>query len=162
MIRAIRNARPLGGHEPIDILLDDGLITGILPAGIETPAEGDLDLGGRFIMPALWDEHVHMTQWAQHRRRIDLGGAESAAEAAAIVRSAMRSGDARDAVVVGVGFRDALWPDAPTAALLDQVSLDRPIVLISADVHCVWVNSAALVHFGVDGEFRFVGCRAAG
>jgi len=152
MIRAIRNARPLGGHEPIDILLDDGLITGILPAGIETPAEGDLDLGGRFIMPALWDEHVHMTQWAQHRRRIDLGGAESAAEAAAIVRSAMRSGDARDAVVVGVGFRDGLWPDAPTAALLDQVSLDRPIVLISADVHCVWVNSAALVHFGVDGD----------
>ncbi len=152
MIRAIRNARPLGGHEPIDLLLDDGVITGILPAGIEAVGEGDVDLDGRFIMPALWDEHVHLTQWAQHRRRIDLSGAESAAEAAAIVRSAIRSGEARDAVVVGVGFRDALWPDAPTAALLDQVSSDRPIVLVSADVHCVWVNSAALVHFGVDGD----------
>ena len=156
MIRAIRNARPLGGHEPIDLLLDDGVIVGILPAGIDPGADrladGEIDLEGRYVMPALWDEHVHMTQWAQHRRRIDLGAAESAAEAAAIVRSAIRSGEARDAVVVGVGFRDALWPDAPTAALLDQVSSDRPIVLISADVHCVWVNSAALVHFGVDGD----------
>ena len=150
MTRAIRNARPLGGHDPIDLLIDDGGIVGILPAGIETAGPDDIDLEGRFIMPGLWDEHVHLTQWAQHRRRIDLAPAESAAEAAAIVRSALARGEARDAVVVGVGFRDGLWPDAPTAALLDSVAPDRPIVLISADVHCVWLNSAALVHFGVD------------
>lgn len=150
MTRAMRNARPLGGHEPIDLLIDDGVIVGILPAGIETASPDDLDLEGRFIMPGLWDEHVHLTQWAQHRRRIDLAPAESAAEAAAIVRSALARGEARDAVVVGAGFRDGLWPDAPTAALLDSVAPDRPIVLVSADVHCVWLNSAALVHFGVD------------
>lgn len=149
MTRAIRNARPLGGHDPIDLLIDDGTIVGILPAGIEAASPADVDLDGRFIMPGLWDEHVHLTQWAQHRRRVDLSSAESAAEAAAIVRSAIAQGGARDAVVVGVGFRDALWPDAPTAALLDTVAPHRPIVLISADVHCVWLNSAALVHFGV-------------
>ncbi|UTT61931.1 amidohydrolase [Microcella humidisoli] len=150
MTRAIRNARPLGGHDPIDLLIDDGVIVGILPAGIEAAASDDLDLEGRFIMPGLWDEHVHLTQWAQHRRRIDLAPAESAAEAAAIVRSSLSRGAATDAVVVGVGFRDGLWPDAPNAALLDSVAPDRPIVLVSADVHCVWLNSAALVHFGVD------------
>lgn len=156
MIRAIRNARPLGGHDPIDLLIDDGVIVGILPAGIEATRPDDLDLDGRFIMPGLWDEHVHLTQWAQHRRRIDLANAESAAEAVAIVRSALTektaAGNARDAVVVGVGFRDGLWPDAPTAALLDSIAPDRPVVLISADVHCVWLNSAALVHFGVDSD----------
>lgn len=150
MTRAIRNARPLGGHDPIDLLIDDGTIVGILPAGIEAAADDDLDLEGRFIMPGLWDEHVHLTQWAQHRRRIDLAPAESAAEAVSLVRTVINRGEARDAVVVGVGFRDGLWPDAPSAALLDTVAPDRPIVLISADVHCVWLNSAALVHFGVD------------
>ncbi|MBX9718036.1 MAG: amidohydrolase, partial [Microbacteriaceae bacterium] len=108
MTRAIRNARPLGGHDPIDLLIDEGLIVGILPAGIETAGPDDLDLEGRFIMPGLWDEHVHLTQWAQHRRRIDLAPAESAAEAAAILRSALARGEARDVVVVGVGFRDGL------------------------------------------------------
>ena len=149
-MRAIRNARPLGGHDPIDLIVDDGLITAILPAGIDAVGATDLDLDGRFIMPGLWDEHVHLTQWAQHRRRIDLSGAESAAEAAALVRSSLNQGEARDVVVVGVGFRDGLWPDAPTVALLDAIALDRPIVLISGDVHCVWLNSAALVRFGVD------------
>jgi predicted amidohydrolase YtcJ len=151
-MRAIRNARPLGGHDPIDLIIDDGVISAILPAGIEAVGPDDLDLGGRFIMPGLWDEHVHFTQWAQHRRRIDLSGAESAAEAAAIVRSSVSQGDARDEVVVGVGFRDGLWPDAPSVALLDAIALDRPIVLISGDVHCVWLNSAALVRFGVDAS----------
>ena len=149
-MRAIRNARPLGGHDPIDLIVDAGLITAILPAGIEAAGPDDLDLAGRFIMPGLWDEHVHLTQWAQHRRRIDLSGAESAAEAAAIVRSSVNRGDARDELVVGVGFRDGLWPDAPSVALLDAIAVDRPIVLISGDVHCVWLNSAALVRFGVD------------
>ncbi len=151
-MRAIRNARPLGGHDPIDLIVDDGIITAILPAGIEAVDASDLDLGGRFIMPGLWDEHVHLTQWAQHRRRIDLGAAVSAAEAAAIVRSSIHQGAAPDEVVVGVGFRDGLWPDAPTVALLDSIALDRPIVLISGDVHCVWLNSAALVRFGVDAS----------
>lgn len=149
-MRAIRNARPLGGHDPIDLIVDDGVITAIVPAGIESVGAADLDLEGRFIMPGLWDEHVHFTQWAQHRRRIDLSGADSAAEAAALVRASMHRGEARDAVVVGVGFRDGLWPDAPSVALLDAIALDRPIVLISGDVHCVWLNSAALVRFGVD------------
>lgn len=150
MTRVIRNARPLGGHDPIDLMVDEGLITGILPAGIEAPGPDDLDVDGRFIMPGLWDEHVHLTQWAQHRRRIDLSEAHSAAEAVAIVRSAVGSSAAADELVVGVGFRDGLWPDAPSAGLLDAIALDRAIVLISADVHCVWLNSAALVRFGVD------------
>jgi len=152
MIRAIRNARPLSGHDPIDVMLDDGVIAGIMPAGIASVGSDDLDLEGRFIMPGLWDEHVHFTQWAQHRRRVDLSGAESAAEAVSIVRSAIGRGNAHDAVIVGVGFRDGLWPDAPTAALLDSIAPDRPVVLISADVHCVWLNSAAIVRFSVDGN----------
>ena len=43
MTRAIRNARPLGGHDPIDILIDDGVITGLLPAGIEAVGVDDID-----------------------------------------------------------------------------------------------------------------------
>jgi predicted amidohydrolase YtcJ len=151
-MRAIRNARPLGGHDPIDLIVEHGVITAILPAGIEATTSDDLDLEGRFIMPGLWDEHVHLTQWAQHRRRIDLSSAESAAEAAALVRVAIKQGTVHDSVVVGVGFRDGLWPDAPTGSLLDAIAPDRPIVLISADVHCVWLNSAALVRFGVEAS----------
>ena len=147
MITAIRNARPLGGHASIDVSIADGLITGIYPAGTIAPGEGVVEAAGRWIMPGLWDEHVHFTQWAQHRRRLDLEGAGSAAEAAAIVRDAAAHA-APGETIVGGGFRDALWPDAPTTALLDAAAPDQPVVLVSADVHCAWLNTAALAHFG--------------
>ena len=62
MIRALRDARPLGGHAPIDVTIADGVITGIHPAGTVAAGEGVVDLEGRFLLPGLWDEHVHLTQ----------------------------------------------------------------------------------------------------
>jgi len=149
MITAIRDARPLGGHAAIDVSIADGLITGIHPGGTIAPGEGVIDAAGRWIMPGLWDEHVHLTQWAQHRRRLDLEGADSAAGVAVLVQDAAAHA-APGEMIVGGGFRDGLWPEAPTTALLDAAAPDHSVVLVSADVHCVWLNTAALVRFGVD------------
>ncbi|MDO8336826.1 MAG: amidohydrolase family protein [Microcella sp.] len=149
MIRAIRDARPLGGHAPIDVTIADGVITGIHPAGTIAAGEGVVDLDGRFLLPGLWDEHVHLTQWAQHRRRLDLSGASSARDVADRVTDA-RAHAAPGDTIVGGGFRDGLWPDAPSAALLDAAAPDHPVVLVSADVHCAWLNSAALDRFGAE------------
>ena len=55
-----------------------------LAAGVGSPGDARvLDAGGRWLIPGLWDEHVHMTQWALHANRIDLSGAVSAQDAAA-------------------------------------------------------------------------------
>jgi len=104
-----------------------------------------IDLGGRWILPGLWDQHVHMSQWAMFRQRFDVSAAASAAEAAAI---AGRQPAPRAGVLVGVGFRDGLWPDAPTRELLDA-AVAAPTVLISGDLHSCWLNSVALVRFGL-------------
>ena len=155
MIRAILNARPLGGHDPIDVTIAEGRIASIAPAGSVDPstfADGEaVDLEGRWLLPGLWDEHVHFTQWAQHLTRLDLSSAETAAEAVSIVRSAIVHGEFEEgSVVIGGGFRDGLWPDEPTAELLDIAVPDRPVVLISGDVHCAWLNTLALERFGFD------------
>ena len=50
-------------------------------------------------------------------------------------------------MLTGGGFRAALWPDHPSVEALDRVSGDRPVVLISADIHSAWLNSAALARF---------------
>lgn len=64
---------------------------------------------------------------------------------------------AEDEVAVGFGFRDSTWESAPTAEALDAVTGNRAVVLISGDVHSVWMNSAAIAHFGLgetDGLLR--------
>lgn len=99
------------------------------------------------LLPGLWDAHVHMAQWASARHRLDLAGTASARAVADLVRE--RGGAAPDgAVLFGYGFRDGLWPDAPHKRLLDAVLPDRPVALVSADLHAAWLNSACLALVG--------------
>ena len=153
----LRNLRVDGAL--VDIQLDNGLITEI---GQDLPGEG-IDAGSRWASPGLWDNHVHFSQWAMQSQRFDVSSARSAAEAAAMVGAV-----ANGPLFVGVGFRDGLWPDVPTAAVLDATTADVPVVLVSADLHSAWLNSAALAHFGESGtgllreEAAFAVTRAVG
>ena len=109
-----------------------------------------IDLAGRFVLPGLWDRHVHFDQWAQVSARLDLSSADSATAAAQVVaRHVARRAEAPvDTPIVGYGFRDALWPDSPRREVLDAASAAIPVVLISGDLHSAWLNTAALRRFG--------------
>lgn len=130
-----------------DVLIRNGRVFAIgTPGSLDSAGIRLHDLEGRWTRPGLWDEHVHFTQWVIRRQRIDLGAATSAAHAIALVRDATRPG--LDAIT-GYGFRDGLWPDKPTRAALDHLAPDRPVVLISGDLHCGWMNSRAAAWLGV-------------
>jgi predicted amidohydrolase YtcJ len=130
---------------PVDVFLTDGVIADIAPAGAMRPRGDVLDAEGAWLIPGLWDHHVHVLQWALVAQREPLGHAESAAHAARIMGRAAVAADGRR---IGTGFRDALWPDPPTLEVLDAATGDVPTYLINADVHSVWLNTAALLREG--------------
>jgi predicted amidohydrolase YtcJ len=147
------DARLTGGAEPVDVLLENGRIAAVGPGAAATADRGHrrLRLDGRVVVPGLWDNHVHFTQWTLARRRINLEAARSAAEAARLVAAAGAGTSYPGMPVVGYGFRDALWPDAPSLPLLDAALPDTAIVLLSGDLHSCWLNSAALHRYGYAG-----------
>ncbi|MFF2051609.1 amidohydrolase [Leifsonia sp. NPDC058194] len=139
----LAGARLPGSDGVVDVRIDGGRIDAVDLAGRLDPRGSErLDLGGRWIVPGLWDQHVHFTQWAQTARRLDVSRAASAAEAAELVRRRALA-EPGDELLVGFGFHDALWADLPTRALLDAAAGERPVVLMSGDLHCSWLNSAA-------------------
>lgn len=148
----------IDGSEPVDIVIESGLITAIRPSSDTCGSVGPnwggrvrIDLEGRHLLPGLWDEHVHFSLFALAARRVDVSAAKSAAEAAALMGAAARSRPPEVGMpLVGSGFRDGLWPDTPTAEILDRATGDLPTVLVGADLHCCWLNTAALLRFGVD------------
>lgn len=140
----LENARLLDGTL-VDLAIDGDRIASVTPAGADRPDAEALDLEGATVLPGLWDEHVHVGQWALYRSRVDLRGAGSPAEAAALLRPSQRGRP-----VVGVGMRLGMWPTAPTAAELDAVTGDTPAVAISQDVHSTWINTAAARLLGVE------------
>ncbi|MCP1415608.1 amidohydrolase [Paenarthrobacter sp. A20] len=128
--------------------LNRGIVARI-SAGDVPRGEDVIDCDGRYLIPGLWDEHVHMTQWAMHSNRINLSAARSASEAATIIEGFV-AGAGTEVTVVGVGFRDALWGDQPTLAMLDGATGEQPTALISHDLHSVWLNTAAARRYCVD------------
>lgn len=148
----LRGARRLGDAAPVDVLVRDGRVAALGPdlADVAGPRAEHVPLDGRTVMPGLWDAHVHLTQWALARQRLDLAGATSAAHAVTLVRARLDAGlPPADTPLVGFGFRDGLWPDAPTSALLDAAVGDVPVVLVSGDLHCAWLSTAGLRLLGV-------------
>jgi predicted amidohydrolase YtcJ len=141
----LRNARFLGGDDRFDVRVEEGRIAAISPAGAPPRAGAEpVDLDGRVLIPGLWDEHVHFTQWTIRRSRFDLVGTTSAEDALERVRAVLRRAEhPADAIVTGYGFRDGTWSSAPTLHALDEVAGSTPVVLIGADLHCAWLSSAA-------------------
>ena len=131
-------------HAPIDIRVEAGRVTAA-GAGLASRGELTIEGGGRWVIPGLWDAHVHFGQWALSRGRLDLSGTHSPSEVTTRVRDHLREVPAADEMVTfGQGFRSAPWSSQPTVAELDAVSGSRPVVLISGDAHNGWLNTAAL------------------
>ncbi len=146
--------------EPVDVTIAaDGRVASVAPAGSQG-VTGDrvIDLDGRWLMPGLVDHHVHFTMWAKHRGRVSLAGTRAAEDVVDVVRGALVDHPVLSLAdvepLVGSGYQDALWPEVPTAQMLDEVAVHvgqygRPIVLISHDMHSVWINTAAAGRYGV-------------
>jgi predicted amidohydrolase YtcJ len=153
----LASVRQPGDDVSCDIHIADGVVSRIAAAS-DRPADArTVDFDGRYVIPGLWDEHVHMTQWALSSRRLDLSRAKSARDAVELLRHHLAGADSAT-TLVGVGFRDAGWSDAPTLEILDAATQGQPTALLSHDLHCVWLNSAAGKRYGVlldsDGLLR--------
>ncbi|OZE93404.1 hypothetical protein CH298_01045 [Rhodococcoides fascians] len=132
-----------------DIELVGSTIGSITPAGSDrTRGVEVVDGAGGVALPGFVDSHVHLTQWAAARRRIDVGPASSAADAAALVFPYART--AGDSVVRANGFRDAQWPDEPHKDLLENALPGVRVALTSMDLHTLWLSPALLRDLGID------------
>jgi predicted amidohydrolase YtcJ len=130
---------------------DDGKIIRTLGPLDDIGIKGKIvDGGGRTLLPGLIDAHGHVTELGFAALQLDLVGASSLADLQQRLRSyAAAHPDAR--WIIGRGWNQELWPDKrfPTAADLDAVVPDRPVVLERVDGHALVANSAAMKAAGV-------------
>ena len=108
-----------------------------------------VDLGGRTVLPAFQDSHVHLVTGGVELGLCNLNGLATREEVMAAVRDyAAAHPDAP--WVTGGGWDLPVFPAAnPRREDLDALVPDRPAVLDSADGHSAWANSRALALAGV-------------
>ncbi len=127
---------------PVDLVVADGLVVEVGPDLRRPPGLEEIDGEGRWLIPGLWDQHVHLGQWTMSSQRLDLTGTRSVEDA--LARVARRLAEMPDVPVIGWGHRSAGWARQPTVRELDDVTGLRPVVLISGDGHHAWMNTVAM------------------
>lgn len=113
-------------------------------------------IAGATVVPGFNDAHCHFTVAFGLLRGLDLAPATSLAEILARVKE-HAAAHPELAVIDGMGWDLADMPEHrfPTAAMLDEVVADRPVLLWSDGPHAVWTNSAALEAAKIDGTTPF-------
>jgi predicted amidohydrolase YtcJ len=109
-----------------------------------------IDLKGRTVLPGLYDMHVHPVLQAkgdEGRCRVPQdAGPQRLIELVAACVKAAKPGE----WVSGGQWQSSLMTGTPiTAATLDAVSPDNPVMLFDVSGHSVWANSRALALAGI-------------
>lgn len=126
---------------PVDVLVVDGQVRAVGRFGATATPTAVVEGEGRWLIPGLWDQHVHLGQWAAARKRLDVGMLQSPEELLALVAQQVQAVPGRP--IVTWGHRAGTWR-ALTVTELDAVSGTTPVGLIAGDGHQAWLNSAAL------------------
>jgi predicted amidohydrolase YtcJ len=130
---------------------DDGMVKRVLAKGAALPmAATRIDAKGRTLLPGLIDAHGHVTDLGFAALQLDLVGSSSLGDLQQRLKAYAAAHPGRG-WIVGHGWNQELWPSKafPTAADLDAVVPDRPVMLERVDGHAVVANSAAMRAAGV-------------
>ena len=137
---------------------DDGKVERVWVAGPKpTGATQVIDGGGRTLLPGLIDAHGHVIDspgggpgLGLLLLQLDLTGTTSLADLQQRLKS-YAAANPGTGWITGRGWNQELWPDKrfPTAADLDAVVADRPVLLTRVDGHAAVGNSAALKAAGI-------------
>ncbi|WP_166112256.1 amidohydrolase [Pseudoalteromonas sp. Z9A5] len=112
-----------------------------------------IDANGNTLLPGLIDAHGHVIGLGDNLSQLDVRGAKSVNE---ITKKLNIFADNKQDWIIGRGWNQELWDNAqfPTAADLDKVVKDRPVVLSRIDSHAIWVNSKALELAGITAQTK--------
>ena len=104
-----------------------------------------IDGKGMTLMPGMIDAHGHVIALGRALRSLELSGATSLEDMKARLK-AYAEANPDMPWIVGRGWNQELWPvkTFPTAADLDSVVSDRPVILIRVDHHASVANSKAM------------------
>jgi len=114
-----------------------------------------IDLKGAALFPGFTDSHVHLGGIGERELTLNLEGSGSAAEVVARLKAWMAT-IAPGEVVVGRGWIETGWPEKRflSAADLDAVSPNNPVLMERADGHAIVANSLALKQAGIDANTK--------
>ena len=105
------------------------------------------DLGGRHVLPAFIDAHMHFLLLGQSLNKVQLDGSKNLADIRARITLWAKQHPDKERILCS-GWMHSMTDGEAKASMLDDLDT-RPIYIDSKDLHSCWCNSAALKEMGV-------------
>jgi hypothetical protein len=111
------------------------------------------DLPGRLVLPGIVDAHLHLIGFGLSLERVDLRDLTSIAACRERVKAAVARKTAGE-WIIGRGWNEHIWTDRrePSAADLNDIAPDHPVMLVRCCGHTVWINAMAMRLAGIAKE----------
>lgn len=114
------------------------------------PSAKRVDLGGRWVLPGLVEGHGHLLLLGELLNSVRLDDCHSVEVFSERLAQADRELP-KGAPLVARGYdQQKLGIANPSAAFLDRIVPDRPVLLIRIDIHALWLNTLAMQKVGVN------------
>ncbi len=109
------------------------------------------EVPNQLVMAGFQDSHTHLIMAGMFQTYVNLLYAKSEEEAARMVKEHVDAHPNEDFWILGFSWYHIFWNNQkhPTKASLDRYFPDRPVCLVNAEAHGIWVNSKALEISGI-------------
>ncbi|GLS30651.1 hypothetical protein SAMN04488498_10329 [Mesorhizobium albiziae] len=133
---------------------DDGIIlaVGARDAVLDTAGKDAdvVDMGGMMILPGFQDAHMHLVEAGVNQILCEFEPFDTLADTLATVEDCIESNKTDWVLGSGVSMTNLLDQSDNPIALLDEISPDRPVLILDDIGHGAWANSAAMRAAGYD------------
>lgn len=117
-------------------------------AALAGPATRRIDAGGRTVLPGLIESHLHLFLGGAELAHLQLLGVRGAATLGAALNRHAAAHPALELIIAQGADYDIIAP-TPDRHALDALVPHRPVLLVAADHHTGWANTAALKAAGI-------------
>ncbi|MBQ4825510.1 amidohydrolase [Leisingera sp. HS039] len=134
---------------------EDGIITAVGSEAEVLAAAGEdpeiVDLAGRMVLPGFQDIHLHAVEAGVNAVLCPFEAFDTLAGYKATVQGCAENGDTGAWVLgAGVNMVNLLELHSNPVTVLDEISPDRPVMILDDIGHGAWANSLALQAAGYD------------
>ena len=117
-------------------------------AALAGPGTRQVDAGGASVLPGFIESHLHLFMGGTELAHLQLLGVQGEAALRSAIHAYAAANPDR-AVIVGQACDYTILGRPLTRHDLDVILPDRPVILLAADHHTAWANTAALDAAGI-------------
>ena len=108
-----------------------------------------VNLRGKMMLPGFFSAHEHLIASGWMSLGVQLGGGQSKQDYLKLVKE-YADANPNEQFIRGIGWNATLMGEQPTAADLDAIVPDRPVMLQDYTIHDMWMNTRAMEMGGIN------------